>query len=375
MGTASGDARAGAPGRNGRLRRWAGAARTRTFWTRLPTSGVRRLTAGFAALLLLTASVPVLFRAADADGVTPVTQLLAFLPWLLLPAGLGLLGAAAARWPLGCVWALAMLTAVGWLVQPYGGSPAPEAHEPTVARLRVLSANLEFGGATEELLAALRRERPDLVSVQECDARCVEALRTDAVRRMYPHRVMAARPGAKGTAILSRHSLSVGRGVHGTMGMPEARVAVPARGSHRSHRSHGHADDPLTVRILAVHPLPPKPEYLPGWRRELGRLRVYAAHRSDTPTLMAGDFNSSQDHAAFRRVLDTGMRDTGLLLGSSRTPTWSPGGLTAPLGPQIDHVLASGDFRPRSLRFLALKGSDHRALLAELDLRQGTHAS
>lgn len=69
------------------------------------------------------------------------------------------------------------------------------------------------------------------------------------------------------------------------------------------------------------------------------------------------------------------MRDTGLLLGSSHTPTWSPGELTAPLGPQIDHVVASGDLRPRSLRFLGRKGSDHRALLAELDLRQGAHAS
>jgi hypothetical protein len=47
----------------------------------------RRLAAWCAGLLLLGVSVVVGCRVADSDGFTPVPQFLAFLPWLLAPAG------------------------------------------------------------------------------------------------------------------------------------------------------------------------------------------------------------------------------------------------------------------------------------------------
>ena len=107
------------------------------------------------------------------------------------------------------------------------------------------------------------------------------------------------------------------------------------------------------LRLQVAHPMPPMPGQLDVWRTELGRLRAYAAGRGEEPTLIAGDFNATQDHAAFRSVLDTGLRDSARATGVSRTPSW-PSATAPVLGAQIDHVLASRALRPRTARFLEL---------------------
>ncbi|WP_319020222.1 hypothetical protein [Streptomyces peucetius] len=55
------------------------------------TDRARRGGGPLAVLLLVVPTAVAACRAADTDGVTPVPQLLAFLPWLLLPAALALL--------------------------------------------------------------------------------------------------------------------------------------------------------------------------------------------------------------------------------------------------------------------------------------------
>jgi hypothetical protein len=64
-------------------------------------AGGRRAAAWLAGLLLLGLSAVAACRAANTDGITPVTQLLAFLPWLLVPGGAALLLALLARWRTG----------------------------------------------------------------------------------------------------------------------------------------------------------------------------------------------------------------------------------------------------------------------------------
>jgi endonuclease/exonuclease/phosphatase (EEP) superfamily protein YafD len=126
----------------------------------------------------------------------------------------------------------------------------------------------------------------------------------------------------------------------------------------------GHA-----VRLQLAHPMPPLPGQVGLWRRELGELRDYAAGGKDRSTILAGDFNASQDHAAFRRVLDTGLRDSARLAGSPRAPSW-PARTTPTLGAQIDHVLVSRDFSANAATFLDIAGSDHRALVVDITLHQ-----
>jgi endonuclease/exonuclease/phosphatase (EEP) superfamily protein YafD len=137
------------------------------------------------------------------------------------------------------------------------------------------------------------------------------------------------------------------------MGMPGAVADV-----------QGHA-----VRLQLAHPMPPLPGQVGLWRHELGELRDYAAGGKDSSTILAGDFNASQDHAAFRRILDTGLRDSARLAGSPRTPSW-PERTTPTLGAQIDHVLVSPDFSANAATFLDIAGSDHRALVVDITLHQ-----
>lgn len=79
---------------------------------------------------------------------------------------------------------------------------------------------------------------------------------------------------------------------------------------------------------------------------------------------------ASQDHAAFRRILDTGLRDAARLAGDAREPS-RPSSTAPAFGTQIDHVLVSKEFAASSARFLRLDGTDHRALLVNLTLHQG----
>lgn len=310
----------------------------------------RRAGVRFAALLLAGVSVVVGFRAADSDGLTPVPQLLAFLPWLLAPTGLGLLLALLGRWWAGVVWGVVVLGLLAWFLDPYGKTGTPDG--PGVARLRVLTSNVEFGHGTDALVTAVRRETPDVVFVEECEYTCDAKLRK-ALGADYPHRRAQVTYGSRGSVILSRFPLKAAAGVPATMAMPGAVADV-----------QGHA-----VRLQLAHPMPPLPNELDLWRRELGDLRDFAARRDDTPLILAGDFNSSQDHAAFRRILDTGLRDAARLTGEARTPSW-PARTAPTLGAQIDHVLLSPDFSARDARFLDLADTDHRALVVDVTLHQ-----
>ncbi|MFE0512705.1 endonuclease/exonuclease/phosphatase family protein [Streptomyces sp. NPDC058964] len=301
-------------------------------------------------MLLAGVSAVVGCRAAGTDGVTPVPQLLAFLPWLLVPTVAALLCALLARWWPGLVWGVAVLGLLAWFAEPYGRTAEPVG--APLARLRVLTSNVEFGRGTGSLVPEIRRLRPDLVFVEECEYTCRATLERD-FGSAFPHRQAVEAGGSEGSLVLSRFPLHGTAGVPGTMGMPGAVADV------RGHE----------VRVQLAHPMPPLPGQLGLWRRELGLLRDFARAGDDVPTILAGDFNASQDHAAFRGILDTGLYDAARLAGHDRTPSW-PARTSAVIGAQIDHVLVSRDFSANDARFLRLARTDHRALLVDITLHQ-----
>ncbi|MFH9858835.1 endonuclease/exonuclease/phosphatase family protein [Streptomyces sp. NPDC017202] len=304
-----------------------------------------------AGLLLAGVSAVVACRAAGTDLRTPVPQLLAFLPWLLVPTGVAVLLSLLARWWPGPVWGVVVLGLLAWFIEPYGKADRPEG--PAVARLRVLASNVEFGRATDALVTAVRREEPDVVFVSECEYGCQATVRRE-LGTAFPYRRAVEGDTSVGSVVLSRFPLTPAPAVPGRMGMPGAVADVDGR----------------PVRLQLAHPEPPLPRQVSLWKRELGRLRDFADdHRDDGPLILAGDFNATQDHAAFRRILDTGLRDAARLAGSPREPTW-PSRTTPVLGAQIDHVLVSGEFSATRARFLDLPGTDHRSLLVDVTLHR-----
>ncbi|MFG3286887.1 endonuclease/exonuclease/phosphatase family protein [Streptomyces sp. NPDC048111] len=314
----------------------------------------RAVSALTGALLLAGVSAVVGCRVADADGVTPVPQALAFLPWLLVPGGAGLALAALGRWRTGMVWGVAVLAVTGWYTQPYGDATT-RPRGAVLAEFTVLTSNTEFGWATDDLIATVRREQPDLVFVQECSLRCADALADRVPKADYPYRDVVREDGSAGSAILSRFPLRPGQRIPSVMAMPGAVVTIGGR----------------DVRVQLAHPSPPLPGDDGKWHQEMGRVREFAKSAKGMPVILAGDFNASQDHALFRSVLDAGaLHDSARLTGHARTWSW-PADRTTPLRTQIDHVLVSGDFKATSSRFLTLRGTDHRALLVGLTLYGG----
>lgn len=319
---------------------------------RLDRRGGRRIAGWAAGFVLLGVSVVVGCRIADIDGITPVPQLLAFLPWLLAPTGVALLLAFLARWRFGLLWGVVVLGLLAWFIEPYGKTTEPGGYP--VATMRVLTSNVKFGQGTDALIKVIERRKPDIVFVEECEDRCSDGLAKAFGDDTFPYRQAVEGHGSDGSVILSRYPLKASAGVKGTMGMPGAVADVKGN----------------EVRLQLAHPMPPLPGQLGLWRSELGALREYAAG-ADGPTILAGDFNASQDHAAFRRILDTGLKDAARLAGHPRTPTW-PSGTAPTLGTQIDHVLVSREFASRKATFLKVKGSDHLAVLVELILVRGS---
>ncbi|MCX5388255.1 endonuclease/exonuclease/phosphatase family protein [Streptomyces sp. NBC_00083] len=306
------------------------------------------------ALLLAGVSGVVGCRAAGSDGVTPVPQALAFLPWLLVPGGAGLVLAVLGRWRTGMVWGVAVLAVTGWYTQPYGDATT-RPKGPVLAEFSVLTSNTEFGWATDDLIATVRREEPDIVFVEECGFRCSDALAARVPASDYPYRDVVREDGSAGSAILSRFPLKAAAPIPSEMAMPGAVATIGGR----------------EVRLQLAHPMPPLPGADQKWHQELGRVREFAKASKGGPVVLAGDFNATQDHALFRSVLDGGaLHDSARLAGQSRAWSW-PADRTTPLRTQIDHVLVSDDFKAASARFLTLRGTDHRALLVKLGLYGG----
>ena len=90
-----------------------------------------------------------------------------------------------------------------------------------------------------------------------------------------------------------------------------------------------------------------------------------SAGRRDGPLrVLAGDFNATLDHDALRGLIARGYVDAADATGSGLKPTWPVG--KRPPGITIDHVLVDRRIAVRSYGVHEVRGSDHRAIVAEL---------
>ena len=278
--------------------------------------------------------------------VAATPQVAAVAPWAAL--GLRLAGR---RGPAAAA-ALAA-TALGLMVRPRR-SPRPQ---PAAGGrvLRVLSANMFFGqGDAEVIVARVREAGADVLCLQELTADTVTRLKQAGLDELMPHtqlELRGSKPSSAGSGIYSRFPLGEGPAVEPSMmAQPTALLELP---------------DGEEVELICVHPCAPGVRRWGGptrWRAELGALPP----PGKLPRVLAGDFNATLDHAAFRDVLRLGYADAAQQTGNALAPTWGIPGKGALL--PLDHVLVSPGCAVRAFSVHAVPFSDHCAVYAEVQL-------
>jgi endonuclease/exonuclease/phosphatase family metal-dependent hydrolase len=233
--------------------------------------------------------------------------------------------------------------------------PQPLATGPT---LRVLTANLLAGRAAAEPVVELaRRTGADVLFVQELTEEAATRLARAGIGDQFPYLISdVGSEEERGNGIYARYAVRMSGPMLPTSSVqPIVTLAFPS----------------MPVRLVSVHLWTPKrPCTRPGvslWRDDLAVLAQMPVP-ADPPTIVAGDFNSTLDHAGFRRLLRGRLADAARETGRGLVPTWSP----APRWPvgllAIDHILVDRRCAVRSASVHRLPGTDHRAVFAQIQL-------
>jgi endonuclease/exonuclease/phosphatase (EEP) superfamily protein YafD len=171
------------------------------------------------------------------------------------------------------------------------------------------------------------------------------------LRELLPYRVLQAADGAIGSGLFTKYRARPLKNLFTPIGhnMPAATVALPSGGR---------------VEVVAVHPNPPLGPMVDEWNASLKALP------SPSPSvirILAGDFNASLDHRAFRDLLDRGYVDAADQVGKGLVPTW-PNGRAIPPIIAIDHVLADERVAVARTEIVDVPGTDHRGVFTDLRL-------
>jgi len=217
--------------------------------------------------------------------------------------------------------------------------------------LVVMTANILRGKAdVAQILRLVREHDVDVLSLQELTTEAVARLDAAGVRALLPGRVLEPRTGAAGTGLLSRHALTpVDTAAVGGHEQPEATMTLPGGGS---------------IAIKAVHPISPvSSERTTEWRAQLRSLGGPAAP-DGTPRVLSGDFNATLDHHELRALIGRGFYDAADATGDGLKATWPVGSFARLI--TLDHVLAPPQVKVRRVSVVEIRGSDHKAVIAEL---------
>jgi endonuclease/exonuclease/phosphatase (EEP) superfamily protein YafD len=284
----------------------------------------------------------------------PTVQVIAFTPYVavvsLAPLALAVLTKRV--WP---AVAAALVTVAfaacvlpRWIADTDDGVPAG----PT---LRVMSVNMLYGQADAGQIVRLVRDGAvDLLTLQEYTEQGRTALRAAGLEQTLPDAVTYPRADAGGSAVYSRFPLADKgyRQLAGGFVQAHARVQIPGAPE---------------VYVESAHPCAPIGRASDTcWRADL------AAQPAATPNgsvnVLMGDFNSTLDHKAFRRVLAKGYHDAANVAGAGLSTSWPYDNRWYFPGVTLDHILTDERVGVRKVVIHHIAGSDHRAVYAELVL-------
>ncbi len=273
-----------------------------------------------------------------------------FVLWAVVVAVVLLVGRARGRARGGStpVAVLVAATAVA-LVVPR----AVPAEQPTATGevLVVATINVRIGAADVDRLAALALEQDvDLLAVVEATPQSTERLTTGPLGAALSADEHATTD--VGGVVLARGDLAPLAGLPHAGGTPDVSWTTPGG---------------ATVAVTSLHASAPiGPAAARTWRDGLARTPPAPA---DGLGLVLGDFNATLDHAAFRRLLASGWRDAADEAGAGLAPTYDGLADASPGLPMaIDHALVGPGIAVREVTTHDVPGTDHRMLVATLQL-------
>ena len=270
-----------------------------------------------------------------------------FLPFLLvytLPAA-GLLWILKLKWQ----WFLLLLPLLLWnliLLWPYlfpGALSEFDRHDA----LKVCAVNVHrINHRHQPIVDAIKKQKPDLVFVQEIDKAWEESLRA-ALSEDYSFIHAIPDDFNFGVMLLSKIPIQDLKVAYTTeYEMPYYNFRLDFKGKD--------------YHFLAMHTYPPSsPSKLPWRNEQLALLGKLATANS----IVMGDFNTATFSPAFRKLLKVGnLQDPRCQAGILNT--WHA---KFPfLGSNIDHILVRKDLHYGKLKRLQDIGSDHLPLLLEI---------
>ena len=318
-----------------------------------------------SALAILALAVAVAAVVARARPISNIPNLVLAVgsPYVVLVAVAGLIVAISCRRKLLSVLALVVLTAAlavqfSWYY--VGRGPASVAQHVDV---RVLSSNLRYGQADAAFFVSLADARADVIAASELTPEAVQRFTQAGISELFPYSDLIPAPGAGGIGIWSRYPLiPLSAPRHPGVTIPAARLEVP-----------GLATEPILASVHVYSPVAGETNTVPEWRGGMAgakaQLANFAADAGPGAVIVGGDYNSTPDMYQFRDLLTDGYRDAVEQLGAGFAPTfpsdrWYPPLIT------IDHVLTR-NAAAASIRTIEVPGSDHRALLATIEIPTG----
>ncbi|MCA1632298.1 MAG: endonuclease/exonuclease/phosphatase family protein [Acidobacteria bacterium] len=237
-------------------------------------------------------------------------------------------------------------------------------------RLRVMTYNVHVGLGMDKKLdlariaEVIRRERPDLVALQEVDRGVERTGRVDQIRELarltkmefaFAHN-LNFQGGQYGVAVLSRLPiLSIDHRRYAHLREAERRgflrVEVELKGQRinfvTTHLDYQHADNRLY---------------------EAGQLLAALRARQEAPLIVAGDFNDEPSGTTYQLMLKH-FNDVWPAGGGA-----AEGGLTYPADKprkRIDYIFHGGSgILVKSARVVQTLASDHLPLVAELEIER-----
>ena len=277
--------------------------------------------------------------------------LVALTPFLLVPLLIALAAAWFSRNAFTRVGVAAVAFAYLITAAPFDGVIGCGPSEATDA-IEIMTANVQAGGGQADLVAAnIVANDPDIVVLQEVKYEFLVQLRDDPTLADWQFRADADANSTKTEVIWSKWPITDIE--FGTLGLRSSVVGTV-------DTPHGRLD------IGSVHTIAPsRPSRVDEWKAQFWGLQTLP---TDTPSVMAGDFNATEDHQPFRQLLSQGWTDVHDDKGCGIDNTWPVEDLPFPVM-RLDHILVTDHFEVLSTELGDAGGSDHLAVISRIRFR------